>query len=75
MSHTLYYLCIVIFRKEQEMERMKVIAVKAVNISSEAYNITRDAVNQQKNIRYNKFVLIRFLYASSLYFSHGWLLS
>lgn len=31
---------------------MKDTAEKAVNESAEAYNITRDAVNQQKNIRY-----------------------
>jgi len=43
---------VIICRKEEEMEKMRVIAEKAMNISLEAYNITRDAVNQQKNIRY-----------------------
>jgi len=49
-------ICIIICRKEQEIEKMKVTAAQAVKISTEAYNITRDAVNQQKNIRYNKVI-------------------
>lgn len=51
---------ILFFRKEEEMKQMKQIAERAVNESAEAYNITKDAVNQQKNIRYkfdDKFYL------------------
>ncbi|VVC25129.1 Hypothetical protein CINCED_3A009745 [Cinara cedri] len=36
--------------KEAEIEKMKATAEKAINISTEAYEITRLAVNQQKNI-------------------------
>lgn len=45
---------IVIFRKEEEIERMRATAEKAINVSAEAFEITKDAVNQQKNIRYNE---------------------
>lgn len=51
---------ILFFRKEEEMKQMKQITERAVNESAEAYNITKDAVNQQKNIRYkfdDKFYL------------------
>jgi len=57
-----YIFCIrIIFcRKEEEIEKMRVTAEKAMHVSLEAYNITRDAVNQQKNIRYNDVVFNNF---------------
>jgi len=55
-----FFIRIVICRKEEEMEKMRVTAEKAMHVSLEAYNITRDAVNQQKNIRYNNVVFNRF---------------
>jgi len=57
-----YIFCIRIVncRKEEEMEKMRVTAEKARHVSLEAYNITRDAVNQQKNIRYNNVVFNHF---------------
>lgn len=33
---------------------MRATAEKAINVSAEAFEITKDAVNQQKNIRYNE---------------------
>ncbi|XP_025424275.1 laminin subunit gamma-1 isoform X2 [Sipha flava] len=36
--------------KEEEIEKMKAIADKAINISAEAHEITKNAINQQKNI-------------------------
>lgn len=36
---------------------MKIISDKATNLSSEAFEITKNAANQQKNIRYDKFKL------------------
>lgn len=58
-----YIFCnrIVFFRKEEEIEKMRVTAEKAMHVSLEAYNITRDAVNQQKNIRYNDVVFNNFV--------------
>lgn len=47
------------------MEKMRVIAARAMNASLEAYNITRDAVNQQKNIRYTRVVFNNFRLLSS----------
>lgn len=43
----------VFFRKEEEIEKLRSTAEKAINVSSDAFEITKDAVNQQKNIRYN----------------------
>lgn len=40
-----------IFRKEKELKDMKEISDKATNLSSEAYEITKNSANQQKNIR------------------------
>lgn len=37
------------------MNDMKEIAEKATNLSTEAFEITKNAANQQKNIRYNIF--------------------
>lgn len=48
----LYDLFSFLFRKQKEIEDMKAIAEQAINISSEAYEITKNAANQQKNIRY-----------------------
>lgn len=33
---------------------MRATAEKAINVSAEAFEITKDAVNQQKNIRYSE---------------------
>jgi hypothetical protein len=37
---------------------MKAIADKAINISAEAHEITKNAINQQKNIRYYRIIYI-----------------
>lgn len=41
-----------IIRKEVEIEKMRETAEKAINMSAEAFEITKEAINQQKNIRY-----------------------
>lgn len=41
-----------IFRRETEIGELKETAEKAIKASNEAFEITKDAVNQQKNIRY-----------------------
>lgn len=47
-----YYEYFFFFRKETEIEKMRATAEKAIDVSTEAYEITRLAVNQQKNIRW-----------------------
>jgi len=39
------------YRKEAEIKKKKETAEQAIQASAEAYEITKDAVNQQKNIR------------------------
>lgn len=46
---TLYFYAY--YRKEAEIKNMKETAEQAIQASAEAYEITKDAVNQQKNIR------------------------
>lgn len=43
---------VVSIRKEEDIEKLRATAEKAINVSSAAFDITKDAVNQQKNIRY-----------------------
>jgi len=65
-----FRICIIICRKEEEMEKMRVVAAKAMNISLEAYNITRDAVNQQKNIRFASLVFNHFYSVGHLHYTY-----
>jgi hypothetical protein len=51
----------IFYRQEEEADNIQLIAARAVNTSTSAYDLVRDALSQQQNIRYCKHVLIALL--------------
>ena len=49
---------LVFHRQEKEADDIQLIAARAVNTSTSAYELARDAIKQQQNIRYGECVLI-----------------
>jgi len=49
---------VVCYRQEKEADDIQLVAARAVNTSASAYELARDAINQQQNIRYVECVLI-----------------
>jgi hypothetical protein len=49
---------VVCYRQEKEADDIQLVAARAVNTSTSAYELARDAIKQQQNIRYCTRVLI-----------------
>jgi len=49
---------VVCYRQEKEADDIQLVAARAVNTSTSAYELARDAIKQQQNIRYFEYVLI-----------------
>ena len=49
---------VVCYRQEKEADDIQLVAARAVNTSTSAYELARDAIRQQQNIRYCERVLI-----------------
>jgi hypothetical protein len=48
---------VVCYRQEKEADDIQLVAAKAVNTSTLAYELARDAIKQQQNIRYGGLIL------------------
>jgi hypothetical protein len=48
----------IFYRQEKEADDIQLIAARAVNTSTSAYELARDAIKQQQNIRYCERVFI-----------------
>ena len=61
----------VCYRQEKEADDIQLVAARAVNTSTSAYELARDAIKQQQNIRYCERVLIA-LFGNCLIYWRSW---
>jgi hypothetical protein len=47
---------LIFYRQEKEADDIQLVAARAVNTSTSAYELARDAIKQQQNIRYCEHV-------------------
>jgi hypothetical protein len=62
---------VVCYRQEKEADDIQLVAAKAVNTSTSAYELARDAIKQQQNIRYCERALIA-LFGNCLIYWRSW---
>jgi hypothetical protein len=58
LNVTVSNITVVCYRQEKEADDIQLVAARAVNTSTSAYELARDAIKQQQNIRYCERVLI-----------------
>jgi hypothetical protein len=62
---------VVCYRLEKEADDIQLVAARAVNTSTSAYELARDAIKQQQNIRYCEGVLFA-LFGNCLIYQRSW---